>query len=500
MDLLKELDAPSLAPSLLGTGVVLVVLYFLTVSIQNRIPPFDAPVVSHAKGFLAALQEGKAKYRNQPFILNTPHHPTVILPRKWWEELKSLPESHISFEAERLYRWGKGNPIALVDHVTIETTKNELTRHTARSFPLLLDETVYAVDKHIGPCVDWTPITVYPTDLQLIALLSSRTFVGLPLSRNERWLEIMIRYTILSKAAARALWPYPFLLRPILQRFAPQSKELEKQRKEASALVRPILEQRLADLKRPDFKPPNDMMQWVLHNCTPAEREDIDFLVQQQLTLSIVSIHTTAHNLTHCIFDLAAHPECIEPLRQEFLPLLRETNGQIDKQLLTKCNKLDSFCKESQRFCPPGLIVMSRKIMSDIPMSNGTILPKGLFVATSNYDATSDESVLGNPDQFDAFRYERMRLQPQQRNLHQLVSTSTSELSFGFGTHACPGRFFAAFEIKMILIYLLLNYDLKFQEGVPPPRNEILVTAVMPSFQGKVMMKRRREKIGWHVD
>ena len=356
-------------------------------------------------------------------MLNTPHHPTVILPRKWWDQLKSLPESHISFEAERIYRWGKGNPIALVDHVTIDTTKNELTRNTARAFPGLLDETIYAVDKHIGPCHNWTPITVYPIDLQLIALLSSRTFVGLPLCRDQRWLDIMIQYTILTKAAAREMWSYPHLLRPIIQRFKSKSRDLEKQRKDAAALVKPILEERLSSLKRPDFKPPNDMMQWVLHNCTPAERANIDFLVQQQLTLGIVSIHTTAHNLTHCIFDLAKHPEYIQPLRDEFMPLLKESGGVIDKQLLTKLNKLDSFCKESQRFTPPGLIVMSRKIMSEIVMDNGAVLPKGLFVATNNYDATHDETVLGDPEKFDGFRYERMRQEAEQRNLHQLVST-----------------------------------------------------------------------------
>jgi len=500
MDLLSDIGSNNLAPPLFGAGVIFVILYLITVSIQDKRPTFDAPVLPHTDGFLSALKVGKAHYGEKPFILNTPHHPTVILPRKYWEELKSLPESKISFEAERQYRWGKGNPIALVDHVTIATVQNELTRNTAREFPGLLDETVYAISKHIGPCKDWTPVTVYPTDLQLIALLSSRTFVGLPLSRDERWVEIMIRYTILSKAAARELWVYPHFIRPLAQLLAHKSRELEQQRKMASALVRPLLQQRLADLQRPGFTPPNDMMQWILNNCTPAQRKDTDFLVQQQLTLGIVSIHTTAHNLTHCIFDLAAHPEYIEPLREEFIPLLKEQGGKVDKQLMTRLNKLDSFCKESQRFTPPGLIVMSREIMSDITLDDGTLLKKGLFVATSNYDAIYDERVLDDPEEFDGFRFERKRQEPEQRNKHQLVSTSTDYLSFGLGTHACPGRFFAAFEIKMIMMYLLLNYDLKFADGTTPPAPEVLVTAVMPSFTEQILLKQRREKIGWHVD
>lgn len=34
-------------------------------------------------------------------------------------------------------------------------------------------------------------------------------------------------------------------------------------------------------------------------------------------------------------------------------------------------------------------------------------------------------------------------------------------LTFGHGPHACPGRFFAIYEIKALLIELLRNYDLR---------------------------------------
>lgn len=39
-------------------------------------------------------------------------------------------------------------------------------------------------------------------------------------------------------------------------------------------------------------------------------------------------------------------------------------------------------------------------------------------------------------------------------------------MAFGYGRHACPGRFFAANEIKLICAQILLNYDLKLPEGV----------------------------------
>lgn len=48
---------------------------------------------------------------------------------------------------------------------------------------------------------------------------------------------------------------------------------------------------------------------------------------------------------------------------------------------------------------------------------------------------------------------------------NQMVTVSPSNLTFGYGRHACPGRFFAANEIKMIVGRALLNYDIALPEG-----------------------------------
>ena len=36
---------------------------------------------------------------------------------------------------------------------------------------------------------------------------------------------------------------------------------------------------------------------------------------------------------------------------------------------------------------------------------------------------------------------------------------------FGYGPHACPGRFFATNEIKMLLARLILEFDFKNEDG-----------------------------------
>lgn len=62
--------------------------------------------------------------------------------------------------------------------------------------------------------------------------------------------------------------------------------------------------------------------------------------------------------------------------------------------------------------------------------------------------------------------------EPGKENTSLLVSTTPEHMGFGHGVHACPGRFFAANEIKIALIFLLLNYDWKLPEGVKPKIQE----------------------------
>ena len=80
-----------------------------------------------------------------------------------------------------------------------------------------------------------------------------------------------------------------------------------------------------------------------------------------------------------------------------------------------------------------------------------------------------DESVYPDAMRYDGYRFYNKRQEVGHEHRHQFVTTSPEHLGFGHGMHACPGRFFAANEIKVFLIHLLLKYDWKFteQQGRP---------------------------------
>lgn len=105
-----------------------------------------------------------------------------------------------------------------------------------------------------------------------------------------------------------------------------------------------------------------------------------------------------------------------------------------------------------------------------------------------------DAAYYDNPLEFDGHRFIRMRQIPgEDKNAH-LVSTSEKHIGFGHGQHACPGRFFAANEVKIALCHLLLKYDWK----LPPSHDPKIVAAGMflgLEPHGRLSVRRRVEEI-----
>jgi hypothetical protein len=66
-----------------------------------------------------------------------------------------------------------------------------------------------------------------------------------------------------------------------------------------------------------------------------------------------------------------------------------------------------------------------------------------------------------------------------------------SETPSGHGRDSCPGRFFAATVLKVIITHLLLNYDLRFLPGSKRPKNRYYGPTVAVDRMAEVMLKRR---------
>lgn len=253
-----------------------------------------------------------------------------------------------------------------------------------------------------------------------------------------------------------------------------------------------MVEEYLKHLDSDEATAPQNMCLWNLKNSSSKERKSLEIQAQMQLSTSTASIHTTSMTVTNVLFDLAARPEYVEPLLEEIRAVkATESTPYFGKSSMPKLKKLDSFIKESHRLSPISLLNMRRKIKRDIVLHDGTLLPAGTHIAFPLNQVSHDPNLWHEPDKFDGFRCFKLREQPGNESKFQFVTTGVNNLDFGHGTHACPGRFFAANEIKTILIHLLLNYDFKFKKGQERPESLWTPGGYHPDPDVKILIKRK---------
>lgn len=116
--------------------------------------------------------------------------------------------------------------------------------------------------------------------------------------------------------------------------------------------------------------------------------------------------------------------------------------------------------------------------------------PSGVQLELANaIGINRDPEVLrsdSDPREFDGLRYYKMRermlkggsFPTEIAGNHQFVSVSIASLMFGYGRHACPGRFFAGNEIKLILVQLLQRFEIRSEEKARPRSRRWEVTGV----------------------
>ena len=212
-----------------------------------------------------------------------------MLPPRYANELKDIPESMASFE-KALYREFVGQYTGIgTYHTPMTSHLQHLNRRGEETLDLLQKEMIPTASKIIGSCEDWTAIPVSFQFMKIIAQLSSRVFVGEPLCQNEEWLDMNIQFLFASFGAAAKLSSYHPWLRPFVARFAPEVKALTHQRNIAKKLLTPIIEDRLKEHGKETLDPKADMIQWTL-DSGGVKAEAVEEHVEVQLALLSVSL------------------------------------------------------------------------------------------------------------------------------------------------------------------------------------------------------------------
>ncbi|KAI1380479.1 cytochrome p450 monooxygenase [Hypoxylon crocopeplum] len=461
-------------------------------SFRRSPKPLQTPLFTNdARDFRSMLLEGYRENGDSVFQIPTSNLPMHIVPIKTLQELNKLPEKTMSFRREMYDRFlGRYTAFASNEDALVKSIKNDLTKSLDSLLPLISEESDYAISQSLVlPSRTWTKVPLHSISTRLIAFLSGRTFVGLPLSRTPEWIDAAIDVTLNAMAGSGKMWQFPAWSWPIVHFFLAETKAVKRYLQKTARMISPILKQRVAEMRAPDFKPPADMTQWLMQHAK-GNPQDLNYHARQHIVLNIAAIHTTSGQLTNTLYELAKRPEYVEPLRDE-IEKYTGPEGQFTKQSLYQMKKMDSFLREVQRMNVPGLVSVNRKVLQPVTLSDGTVLPVNTSIAVAADSVARDDRIWGNAAEFDGFRFEKLRMSETGDSKYQFTSINEESLSFGHGRSACPGRFFAAAELKILLSKIIMEYDMKLLEGDPQQLHGFFEVIGGPDHTREILFKQR---------
>ncbi|KAK1729025.1 cytochrome P450 [Colletotrichum acutatum] len=419
-------------------------------------------IMSFAVAGRELLEEARQRFGATPFRVLTDQGKFIMLLPQHGEEIRNDPRFSVDEPIIELFqaRYPGFEPFmegAIPTKPLQNVVKLRVTKSLAKVTQPLSDECAVTLQEFLGDTKESQEIVLRDLIIRLISRMSARVFVGENLCRNERWLDLVVNYGENSVLGMRKLRLWPSFLKTMVTNYIPECRDLKAQVKEAWDLVAAELKARHAEN---DGKEYNDTIYWFEEL---AAGKPYNFGASQ-LMLAVVSIGTTSDLITQALVDIFQHPELIEPLREEITACLEKEGWK--KTALYNMKLLDSVLNESQRLKPNQISSMFRQATADVTLSDGTKIPKGHTVAVST-ERMRDPAFYENPNEFDGYRFLRMREsgKPGQEAAAQLVTTSVNHLGFGHGEHGCPGRFFAASEAKIIIAHLLLKYDWKYDNS-----------------------------------
>ncbi|KJZ80339.1 hypothetical protein HIM_00189 [Hirsutella minnesotensis 3608] len=105
-------------------------------------------------------------------------------------------------------------------------------------------------------------------------------------------------------------------------------------------------------------------------------------------------------------------------------------------------------------------------------------------------NVVADPAVYPQPDRFDGYRFLKMR-DGEERTQAPFTTTTKTHLGFGYGKYACPGRYFAANEIKIALCHMIVKYEWRLVESSP---HEMLSEGLVSFRDPRARLEVRRRE------
>ncbi|QLI65442.1 Cytochrome P450 monooxygenase ATR2 [Metarhizium brunneum] len=358
------------------------------------------------------------------------------------------------------------------------------------------------------------PVKINKLLLRITAMASGRAFVGPKLWLKEEYIDNAINFTTDFMMAVASVAFLPVWLRPILSPIMPLVRALHRRIQSEKKLMYPVvLSRRELGATVGSSMKPDDLLEWLIDNTAGAGDEDDMSIIHKQMVTSFAAVHTSSQTMTNMFYTLAAEPHVAAMLLEEVREVLGKHEGKFTLQSLQELKKMDSFAEETWMSRAPtntsnDMIIASvqRKVLKPFALSNGQVVPAGVIIECANKAICDDPAIYDKPEVFDALRFYKTRktkdtMSENKKSIFmlgasesQFVSTGPLSLWWGYGKHACPGRFFASSMIKMVTAKTLMQYELGLPDGVTKRcENIVYGDIIMPDVEKTIVLRKRSD-------
>ncbi|KAF5336270.1 hypothetical protein D9758_016054 [Tetrapyrgos nigripes] len=303
----------------------------------------------------------------------------------------------------------------------------------------------------------------------LIARVTNRVIVGEQLCRSPEYLQVMSRFIRNMRKHAGYLRITPPAFRPILSYifffFGGRREPLKGLRPYVKACIE---ESEIASEDK-------SMVHALIRN--PASVKTVEEISKRVLFLNFASTHTSSVMLSRTLFEIAALPQVeIDAIRAEITQALQEGGGW-SKTALLRFSRIDSALTEVGRVFGLAHVGSHRIALEDLNLGDGTCVPRGSTVVVDHQPVHFDEGYYQDAEKCDLLRFYKLR-QKEERPITDPKHTFVS----------ADGHYL----LKIIIGYILLNYDMSFPAGVKgSPKTLQFDRAVFPDPHATLVFTRR---------
>ncbi|PCH43669.1 cytochrome P450 [Wolfiporia cocos MD-104 SS10] len=188
-------------------------------------------------------------------------------------------------------------------------------------------------------------------------------------------------------------------------------------------------------------------------------------LITNSVTAVIAGSDTTASTLSNIVYLLSRYPSCLSRLRAEvdtaFPPGKAEPTESVK---LAQMEYLNAVINEALRLYPPVASCLQR---APTKGSGGQMLGTSLFVSEDTAVYAPPYAYHRDPRYFfpDPDRFWPERWLNETRKDKGVVLNVNAFMPFSIGPANCVGKPLALLELRIVISYMVQNFDMRFADG-----------------------------------